>query len=341
MDKRTKTALIVAAVMIVAGFAISFASYGKGGGFPGLGWSFSPGSGVNFGSEIGYTVCRDGELRFAPEEVRQLEVEWWISGEVSVESYDGSTLLLREESDRELSDGQRMRWKLSGQRLSLRFCGNGQHNIPSKHLTVLVPQDWLGEEITVDTASAAISFRGLRVNETLKADATSGRVRLENCVCSSLLADTTSGAIELKDCRVRDTLRLSSTSGSADLSGCTAEKLYIDTTSGRVRFDGEASELHVDTISGGANLNVQGDGCRADVSSISGAVSLCFDGRPGQVEVETTSGRVELVFAEGTGLELDYDTVSGDMSGRALYFGEGGVPVKVDTISGDLKLEYR
>lgn len=344
MKKTGKIALSVAALLIVFGLLFCAIAVTQGADLVQL-WENGAFSvqvdSVNYGlwGDAGYAVCEDGELSFDPEEVWSLDLSW-VAGSVSVESYDGNTLLLREECARELREGQRMRWKLSGQTLSVRYCASGESKVPAKQLTVLVPNGWAREEVTVDATSADVSFKGLRVNETLSADVTSGKVRVSGCSASGLRVNTTSGNVEIEDAEIRGTAWVDTTSGTVGLRQLTCGKLDADTTSGNIDFEGLASEIDVDTTSGRVSLQGLPDDCAVNVDTVSGDVSLQFAGTAKKVTVDTTSGTVRLSFPEGTGLDLDYDTVSGRLSGDVQHDSKGGVPVRVNTVSGDLRVEY-
>lgn len=338
MNKRTKTALTVAVIMIVLGFAISFFAHGRGESIFNSGLMIT--SGVNFGSEAGYTVCTTGEFTLAPDEAALLDIDW-LSGSVRVERYEGDNLLVREECSRDLTDAQRMRWKLSGQKLSVRFCANGQKQIPDKTLTVLVPKGWAREEVNVDASSADVLLSGIQVNETLSVATASGSIQIENCTCSSLITETASGDMRAYDSEVRGLVQSDAASGCVSMQNCTAERLESDTSSGVVDFAGKLKEADVDTSSGAVSLAGLGEGSMAEVETASGGVTIQFDGKPKSINVDAVSGDIKLILPQGTGLDLDYETASGSLKGKPLYLGSGDVPVQVETSSGDLTIEYQ
>ena len=76
----------------------------------------------------------------------------------------------------------------------------------------------------------------------------------------------------------------------------------------------------------------------ATTDGASGSVRLGFAAAPERVEVDSSSGSVTLSFPKGTGLDLDYDSGSGKLRGEVIY---GDLPVKVDTGSGSLTIEYK
>ena len=337
MNKNTKIARIVAAVLIVLGFAISFIAHGRGEGLPSV--SFNGETSAYSLSDSGYTPCPEGEIHFTQEDLRVLEVDW-AAGSVTVESYDGADLALRETSAASLSEAQHMRWKISGQRLSIHFCANGQRNVPAKALTVLVPKGWLQEEISVDVGSADVSLSGLSMSGTLDIDGASGEIRILNCACGDVEIDGASGDVHIENTRLSEEVDIDTASGDAIMTGVSAAAIDVDTASGAVQLEGTAAKLNVNTASGSVTLTGLQAGCSVEVGAASGSVWLSFEGKPDRVRAETASGGVRLRFPAGTGLDLDYETASGDLNGKALFFGSGDVPVDVDTASGDLTIEY-
>jgi len=342
MKKGTRIALIVAVIMIILGFFISIVSHKAWEGLfrPGGVDIASIGS-VSFDKQTGYTVCENGELSFAPEEVSSLDLDW-IAGTLTIETYDGDRIELREECSRSLSEGQRMRWKLSDGHLSIHYCANGQRNVPVKTLTVQVPKGWVSTELQAGAASADMTLRGLTVAGKLSADTASGGVRIENCSCAALSVGTASGSVSLDRTSANGAMEIDTASGVTAFDTICAQKFDLDTASGGVRGSGlTAEEIDVDSVSGDVELGGLCGGCRVDVDTASGSVKLAFDAAPGKIGVDTTSGDVTLTLPEGTGVDLDFDTASGDLEGKPLFFGSGDVPVEVDTASGDLTIEYR
>ena len=123
------------------------------------------------------------------------------------------------------------------------------------------------------------------------------------------------------------------------MQNCTAVRLDVDTGSGVVDFSGKLKEADVETSSGAVSLAGLGEGGVAEVETASGSVTIHFIGKPKSINVDAVSGDIKLILPQGTPLDLDYDTASGDLIGKPLYLGSGDVPVQVETASGDLKIE--
>ncbi len=343
MKKGTRIALIVACVMIIVGATLMNFARRQGadlGSFFNSGLNFSStGGAIGFGGQTGYTVCLSGEERFAAADVRSLDLDW-VSGAVLVEHWDGEEILVREDSASSLSESQRMRWKLSGGTLSVLFCADGQMSVPDKALIVLLPRDYSPKALDADAVSASVTVFELAVDGGIDADTTSGEVRVKNCICASLDVDTTSGAVTVEETTIAGALDADSTSGAISVSGCACAAIDADTISGKVSVEKTAiaGTVEADTTSGDIVLRDLSDGCKADVNTISGQVELRFIGAPKGVDVETSSGDVWLSFPKDTVVDLDFDTSSGKLSG-SLHSAKGGLPVSVETISGDLVIE--
>lgn len=322
MKKSTKVALLVAVILIAVGATLCNIARGRGEDLAALvnsgGLTISPEK-VDFRfDQTGYTVCAAGEESFLAADVTSLDLSW-LSGEVTVEPHDGTELLIREESRQTLSDSQRMRWRLSGGRLSVLCCANGVTHVPEKTLTVLVPRDWIAEQITADAAGASVSLKSLDVRGEINADTVSGRILVQSCTAESLELNSASGEIRAEQAAVRDEIEADTISGAVSFSRCACAKLETDTTSGGVTLQ---------------DMTVSGE---TEIDTVSGDVTLSFEGRPGRIEVDTTSGAVMLTVPKGTELDLDFESVSGKLSG-SMTTAKGGLPVQVDTVSGNLTI---
>ena len=324
MKNGTKIALAIGIILLAVGATIVNIAVGRGdkadfsyGTKDGSVFSgFSVGKGVD---QKGYTVCTDGEESFRTSEVRKLDLDW-VSGTVTVEAYDGGELIVREKIDGSATEQQRMRWRLSGGELSVLPCADNLTDLPTKHLTVLVPEAMEAEWLNVDVSSAKVTIDGLSLSGEIDVDSASGRVEIANCICRELFIDSASGAQSVTDCVVDGLVESDSASGSFEAIGLSCGALDVDGASGAVRAE--------DLLCGGS----------VDIDSGSGSVYLSFGAAPKSVNVDTASGAVTLVFPKGTGIDLHYDSASGKLSGE---LSAGKLSVDVDTVSGDLRIEYR
>lgn len=303
MKRGTKIALLTALILIAVGATLCSIARGRGENLEALidedALSLQLGQ-VNFGiGQAGYSVSSSGEESFAANEVTALELSW-ISGSVRVERYDGDTIVVMESCAQALREGQRMRWKLTDGRLSVIACANGERRLPNKSLQILVPRDWLGKDISADAASASVTLEGLSISGRMELNTASGKVQVEDCVCGELKIDTASGEASVERTAVDGGFETNTVSGAVQLEGCSFRELEVKTTSG--------------------------------------AVTLRFAEKPGAIQVDTVSGNVSLRVPKGTKLDVQYDSVSGRLSGNYLSAGDG-VSVQVDTVSGGLTIE--
>lgn len=341
MKKTSSTLLILAVALIIVG--IAFCGFAQLRGEKPL-ELFSKGNGFSWGLSFGedqknYTVCADGKEAFSTAEVLALDLSW-VSGSVSVEPYDGKEIQIEESCSKSLNEEQRMRWQLKGGTLSVLYCANKVHSVPDKKLTVRVPRSWTAKDLTVDTTSAAVTLRDLTVEGetsidtasgsvllarlelggTLDIDTMSGEVTVENCSCENLEIDTASGDVRLTGTELRGALDIDTMNGMVEAKDCVCDSVDVDTASGSVSLLGLPA------------------GCEVSADTMSGKVTLAFSGRPGSIDADTASGDVTLRIPRGTKLALDFESSSGKLKGN-YYASDDGVPVKVDTASGNLTIE--
>lgn len=320
MSKAVKTALVTALLLIVLGMALIAVSLLRGANIQEL-WntgSFQVGVlNTGYGDLKDYTICRAGTERFSADEVRTIDLDW-ISGTVKLQSGSTDQITLEERCGKALKDEQKLCWKLENGTLSIRFCSALQTQMPDKELVLTVPAGWTAESVSVGVTSGDAELRALQVEKTLALSATSGEISLTASDCRELRLSATSGALAAQDCRC-DTLEAATTSGSIAVR-CEAKEIRLESTSGSIRCEAVPA------------------GCGVSIDATSGSVrlSLLDTSDDQHIEVETTSGDVYL-DAPGA-IDLDYDTASGDMSGRLIQGGSGCPRVEVETTSGDLIL---
>ncbi len=290
-----------------------------------------------FTGGAGYTVCRTGRESFAMDEVKRIEIGW-SAGAVKLETNGGRTVALGELSKKALQDGEKLRWKLEKGTLSIRYCANGQTNVPEKELTVILPRDWVADELELTASSADLSVSGLTAKGQIAVVTTSGDQVLTDCACDELALVATSGSIRAENCRCEE-LDAGVTSGGVSLKGCVCEKISAGATSGSAAVVScEAEKMAAGSTSGAIRCEDVPPRCELDIDTTSGTVrvSLRDANNPQEIDIDTTSGDVYLDVPGS--MALDYETTSGSRRGQ-LNEGDDDCPrVKVDTTSGDLIL---
>ena len=107
--------------------------------------------------------------------------------------------------------------------------------------------------------------------------------------------DNVSGSSEVTNCTDREakSVKLVSISGSHSIRGFMAEDIDIDTASGDVIAEG---------ISGTVKIN-----------SVSGRINLGYARWDGDLKVDMVSGDCDITLPEKSGVDIDFDRVSGDL----------------------------
>ncbi len=218
-------------------------------------------------------------------------------------------------------------------------------------------------KVVVDATSAAVDIRN--VTGDISLDLTSGDVFGED-LGSETLVDGTSGRVELR--RVGGNIVIDNTSGDAIVIGCRGD-VEIDKTSGDVSLRDIEGDVEVDgtscgvtgedikgyvtlnLVSGDVDLKEVGEGISFDV--ISGDIRAKFMGAPSkESQFSTISGDVTLFMEEEGNLDIDLESVSGELtveleglqvheisrSSLRAYTGDGRVKVLIETVSGDVEI---
>jgi hypothetical protein len=218
----------------------------------------------------GETYAIAGEAITIGTPVRELKIDW-VSGGIDIGVHDGPGIVFSEQSRRELSKRQRLRYSLDGQRLTISFSASGLFFTPntSKRLTVLLPRTAL-DLLDIDNVSGEVQVVGATADE-VKVDTVSGELVLENLAAGNLRIHSVSGDARIVLSAPPRQVKMDSVSGDCDLSlpegyGFTAR---LDSVSGRLRCS------FADTKKG--EKLVYGDGA-ADLGfdSVSGDVDISF-----------------------------------------------------------------
>ena len=185
------------------------------------------------------------------------------------------------------------------------------------------------------------------INGIVETSAGSGGVKISN-IGNTLRVETGSGDIEVD--RVKGNVRARAGSGSIRATGV-GGGFEATTGSGHITLEQTApGAVRAGTGSGGMELH----GVRGSLEAKAGSGAIRADGDPtGQWLVRTGSGSVELRLASNASFDVDARTSSGSISveqpvtmqgslERKHIQGKvrgGGVPVEVETGSGNIRIE--
>ncbi|MBE6619959.1 MAG: DUF4097 domain-containing protein [Ruminococcaceae bacterium] len=248
-----------------------------------------------------------GNAEFS-DQVTSLDIDW-ISGSVTVLSYDGDTVRIREDGDIIDPDYQ-VHWFLGGGKLHIKYTASKFffRTPQNKNLTVEIPSGMARylSSVEIDVVSASVELREIKTNE-LKLESVSGGINLEKIAANSLNLDTVSGAITATNLNV-PLIDVDTVSGEISLSGQIGQG-SVDTTSGDVtlssNFPFEALDL--ETVSGDVTLicplNALNDGCRIVFESVSGDI---------ESELPLKKNGNNYTFGSGKFI-YNFDGVSGDL----------------------------
>ncbi|MDO4479409.1 MAG: DUF4097 family beta strand repeat-containing protein [Lachnospiraceae bacterium] len=262
------------------------------------------------------------------ENVEHIDIDW-ISGDVKIVTDDVKTLSIREETGRDISDKQRVHWRLNGSTLSIKFCASGikpRHiSTLNKDLTVTIPEKMALSSVDIDAASAPLDIRNLSAEDVTLSTA-SGDILFtgEN---DRLRATSASGRITISQTGTADTIEADTASGDVELILENAENVAAHSASGRISAEAvDARSLRLESVSG-------------NVTAVLGSA-------PKTCALNTVSGKVSLTLPENAGFTARIGTVSGDFdsdlalkkNGDTYINGDGRADITMDTTSGDMKI---
>jgi DUF4097 and DUF4098 domain-containing protein YvlB len=215
------------------------------------------------------------------------------------------------------------------------------HNISISY-DLVVPPD---TQLRSHTGSGSQTIEGLR--KQLEIESGSGTLKVSD-IGDSVRAETGSGGIEID--RVKGNVRAKAGSGSiqaTDIAGA----FEAHTGSGHITLEQTASgSVRADTGSGGMDLR----GVRGSLDAQAGSGAITAEGNPtGAWSAHTGSGNIQLKLASDAAFDLDAHTSSGSITvsqpvtvqgsiGRKELRGKvhgGGVPVEVETGSGNIEIQ--
>lgn len=280
----------------------------------GLGWHLYGGDGFWNGffrlESLSGTYTEAGSYTVSVASVRSLDIDW-VSGSVTVSSYDGEDIQIVERAQRPLKDKEKLRYELEGSELKIDYTKPKVFSlfstVPIKQLEVNIPKS-LADKLTdldVDSASADIVVRGLNAQD-ISLETTSGELLAEDVISSELSLNSVSG--EIRAHRVQ------------------TEELSAETVSGNAVLSGAFSKMKIESVSG--DLTATDTRCPSELKSTS------------------VSGNTTVTIPENDGFTVRYSKVSGDFhcdfpvstDGDRHVYENGGADFRMETVSGDLTI---
>lgn len=247
-------------------------------------------------------------------DIKELNIDW-TAGDVNIITYDGEEIKIEEKGAGE-KDENRMRTRLQGDRIDVKFIKSGKRVVastPEKTLNVYIPESASDGRIslTVNTASADI-YVG-RSNSSLRL----GKTELNNVSGKTVVY---------------------ATCNSAD----------IGAVSGRCEINGEYGELGVESVNGGVVIKgtVSGD---LDCETVSGNINATLGVIPRSIDAESVSGGVNLTLPSGDegGFVCFFESVSGSLYFNGTKYssgfghGERRSEFSIETVSGSVRIDLQ
>jgi DUF4097 and DUF4098 domain-containing protein YvlB len=268
-------------------------------------------SGCSIGNSFSYPnseLYSVGEGSARPSEVSDIKIRW-VSGDVNIRRYDGSTITFSESSAYQLEEKDRMRYYINNGTLIIQFCAPRRFDLfgcmREKSLTVYIP-DYVIDNLAVDAVSASVNIENLDVN----------------------------------------TLSVDTTSGSANVVSVNSDRMSFDMVSGRLTVENSsAGKLTADEVSG--SITISGGFGQVICDSVSGSVSVSPGDDLAEMKIDTVSGKVTVKLPEEKGFTAKYDSVSGSFScemeaiagKNSVTRGDGAASINIDTVSGNIQIE--
>lgn len=245
------------------------------------------------------------------DNVQYLNIDW-LSGDVVIRHHDENYIAVTEEASRPLGKDSSLHYWLDGTTLRIRYAGSDRWRfspIPSKTLTVYLPQDTALGGLAVETVSADISLQDITA-EWIDLETVSGIIEADGAsFAAGLEADSVSGSISVYTESDSSILDAETTSGSIDITAGKLDSLSLSSTSGKISaaLQSISDEGSLETLSGAIVLHLPADAAfTAEASTVSGSFASDFPYE-----------KVDDVYRCGSGgAKLDIESLSGSVSIR-------------------------
>ncbi len=295
-----------------------------------------------FARADGYTAG-DAEITAS---VKNLDIEW-TSGRIVFSTHSGSSILLRETSDKPLAEDEKMQWQLDGDTLRVRYEKPGFRLFrfgKTKVLTVTLPESLNLADARISATSADMEIPALQ-SENLLLQTTSGSITAA-AAARKVDVNATSGDIRLTLTGSAESLKAGSTSGSIGLDVAEARQISATTTSGGIGLEVKnAGDIRLGSTSGNISSQVEEAG-NIVLSSTSGSIRV-YAGKFDSLKSDSTSGSVLAFLSAEPGFTAKLDTTSGPVEytlplvkqGSTYVCGDGSARVDIGTTSGGITVK--
>lgn len=292
--KKVRNILMILALVAVAPVAVGCTDSGS------HSWT------TDMGTYDAASLYSVGDFTYNISDVDKIEVDW-ILGSVEVVERSEETFSVSENGSNTLPNEQKLRWRLDGRTLKIKFWKSGYSTTDDvstqKDLVLEVPA---GIALEIETVSASIRAQS-------------------NLTMREVDFETVSGSISCLNITATGSAEFETTSGKIELGDIIASEIDVQTTSGSIAFNAKrATKVEVETTSGNCEIVIE------EVPS---------------VDIESVSGKVGVTVANGA--NVSFSTVSGKLitskeytkNGKNYVFGNGSCRIEVETTSGDFEIK--
>lgn len=225
---------------------------------------------------------------FDAADIQELDIEW-VAGYITIVPQPEATQITVTEP-KQTQDKYQMLCFQKGRKLEIQFWQQdlAVHTTDiSKDLIITVPEDWVCQELSIESASANVSVTDLTI----------GNVEFDGASGVCIFAD------------------------------CTVDKMDMDTASGDIHFAGSLDVLECDAMSANCNLVFSNCPSRIEMSSMSGDLDLTLPqdcGFTAKVDAvssdfssdfETTNANGRHIYGDGS-CRINVDGMSGGVTIR-------------------------
>ncbi len=132
-------------------------------------------------------------------------------------------------------------------------------------------------------------------------------------------------------------LSLDSVSGNVEVSDLDLDQFEITLVSGNMLIsNSKFSESEFDSVSG--KITIDNSNSIDSLSSVSGRIEIIGYEISKDLDIETVSGDIKLDLLKGSSVEVNFDSVSGDLKNDFGTINDGDYKINVDSVSGYLSV---
>ena len=268
----------------------------------------------NTSNEISYSdaeMFTSGGVEIS-EPVKNLDIGW-LSGNINIIYHNDPTVVVSETSEKEIGEKNRMRWRLDGDTLRVRYAESGTRMSfeSEKNLTITLPEGTSLDSALFETTSGSVEI------PSLHADSFASKIKSGNINASvaarDIAAQSLSGDVRLKFEEKPDLAIVGSASGEVHIEGEDAETIRISSASGDI-YTTMKNVVDFGAFAASGNIHaILEHADRTDIKAVSGDVDVKI-AEFETLKVKVTSGNVHLFLPEECRFSASLKTVLGSIT---------------------------